>query len=111
MAAFKDAHGGEKADTGAQAGAADLELARQLALGRKAVSGFDLARGDEGPDVVDDLHGELAVRGGVGDGGLFFHCANVVLLEKWEKGNTEAGGIAKRAYQPLHDRLPMDDAG
>ena len=63
VAALEDAHGGEEADAGAEAGAADLELAGEFALGREAVAGVDLAAGDEGADVLDDLHGELAVAG------------------------------------------------
>ena len=63
VAALEDAHGGEEADAGAEAGAADLELAGEFALGREAVAGADLAAGDEGADVLDDLHGELAVAG------------------------------------------------
>ena len=63
VTALEDAHGGEEADAGAEAGAADLELAGEFALGREAVAGVDLAAGDEGADVLDDLHGELAVAG------------------------------------------------
>ena len=63
MTAFEDAHGGEEADTGAKAGAADLELAGEFALGGESVAGFDFAGGDEGAYVLDDLHGELAVAG------------------------------------------------
>jgi hypothetical protein len=44
--------------------------------------------------VLDDLHGELAVRGRVGDG-LIFHFGTDSSLRKWEKGNTEGGGTAK----------------
>jgi len=93
VAALEDAHGGEEADSGAEAGTADLELAGELALGGKTVSGFDLAGGDEGTDVFDDLHGELAVRGCVGDG-LVFHCWTDS-SGKWEKGNTEGGWRVK----------------
>jgi len=63
VAAFKDSHGGEKADAGAETGAADLELAGELALGRETVAGFDFTGGDESAYVLDDLHGELAVAG------------------------------------------------
>jgi hypothetical protein len=76
VAALEDTHGGEEAYSGAEAGAADLESAGEFALGRKAVAWFDLTGGDEGADVLDDLHGELAVRGYVVlqfVGGLFFH--------------------------------------
>ena len=75
VAAFEDAHGGEEADAGAEAGAADLELAGELALGWKAVAGVDLAAADEGANVLDDLHGELAVPGDlvVWLFDLFFH--------------------------------------
>jgi hypothetical protein len=79
MAALEDAHGGEEADSGAEAGAADFELAGEFALRRKTVAWFDLTGGDEGADVLDDLHGELAVRGYVVVqfvGSLFFHAVN-----------------------------------
>ncbi len=72
-----------------------LEFASQLSFGRETVSGFDFSRGDEGANVLDDLHGELAVRGCVGDD-LFFHCETDSSLGKWEKGNTEGGAVAKR---------------
>ena len=61
VAALEHAHGGEEADAGAQGGAADLEFAGEFALGREAVAGVELAAGDEGAHVVDDLQGELAV--------------------------------------------------
>ena len=75
MAALEDAHGGEEADAGAEAGAADLELAGEFALRRKAVAGVNLTAADEGANVLDDLHGELAVAGGlvVQLFNLFFH--------------------------------------
>ena len=94
VAAFEYAHGGKKTDSRTEAGTADLELASQLALGRKAVPGFNLSGGDKGTNVLDDLHRELAVRGCVG-GGLFFHFGTGSSLGKWEKGNTEGGGTAK----------------
>ncbi len=61
MTALEHAHGGEKADAGAERGAADLELDGQLALGWKAVARAQRSAGDERAHVVDDLHGELAV--------------------------------------------------
>jgi len=81
VAALEDAHGGEEADAGAKAGAADLELAGEVAFGRETVAGLDLALGDEGADVLDDLEGELAVASRLvmilfdvfGLFGLFFH--------------------------------------
>src|SRR5206468_12930538 len=73
VAAFEHTHGGEEADSGAEAGAADLELAGEFALGREAVAWFHITGGDERAYVLDDLHGELAVRGGVVCD-LFFHC-------------------------------------
>ena len=73
VAALEDAHGGEEADAGAEAGAADLELAGELALGREAVAGVDFAGADEGANVLDDLHGELAVAGGCRHFDFFFH--------------------------------------
>jgi hypothetical protein len=94
VAALEHSHGGEEADSGAKAGTADLELACQFAFRRKAIAGFDLSRGDEGANMFDDLHGQLAVRGCVGDG-LFFHCETDSCLGKWEKGNTEGRGTAK----------------
>jgi hypothetical protein len=94
VAAFEHAHGGEEADSGAEAGTADLEFACQFAFRRKAIAGFDLSGGDEGANMFDDLHGQLAVRGCVGDG-LFFHCETDSCLGKWEKGNTEGRGTAK----------------
>jgi ABC-type sugar transport system permease subunit len=61
VAALEDAHGGEEADAGAEAGAADLKLAGEITFGRESIAGLDLAIADEGSDVFDDLHGELAV--------------------------------------------------
>jgi hypothetical protein len=52
--------------------------------------------------MVDNLHGELAVRGCFG-GGLFFHCQTRSSLGKWEKGNTEDGRVAK-ASESLEDK-------
>jgi hypothetical protein len=66
VAALEDAHGGEEADAGAEGGAADLELAGELALGGKTVSGFDLACTDEAAYMLYDLHGEVTM------GGCFF---------------------------------------
>ena len=63
VAAFEDAHGREEADAGAKAGTADLELPGEFALGRKPVAWVDLTAADEGANVLDDLHGELAVAG------------------------------------------------
>ncbi len=76
VAALEDAHGGEEADAGTEAGAADLEFACQFALGWEAVARLYLAFSDERANVFDDLHGELAVGGCVvmdlfAD--LFFH--------------------------------------
>jgi hypothetical protein len=61
VAALEDAHGGEEADAGAEAGTADLELASEFAFGRETVAGMDLAAADEGANMLDDLHGERAV--------------------------------------------------
>jgi hypothetical protein len=61
VAAFEDAHGGEEADAGAEAGTADLELAGEVALGRETVAGMDLSPADERADMFYDLHGEQAV--------------------------------------------------
>jgi len=46
------AHSGEIADPGAQAGAADAQLLRKLALRRDLVAGLQAAGFDQGPDVV-----------------------------------------------------------
>jgi hypothetical protein len=61
MAAFEDAHRRKKTDAGAEARAADFELAGKLALGRETVSRFDLAAADESADMLDDLHGEVTM--------------------------------------------------
>jgi hypothetical protein len=90
VAALKDTHGREEADAGAKAGAADLELAGEFALGREAVAWFDLSGGDEGANVFDDLHGELAMGGGIVlqfVEGLFFHAVKNS-CQNCEKGNT-----------------------
>ena len=93
VTAFEDAHGGEEADAGAEAGAGDFELAGEFALGREAVAGVDLTAADEGADVLDDLHGQLAViRYVVVD--RFFH-ANCVPLREVRKEYHEAGSLAK----------------
>lgn len=75
MATLEDSHRGEEANAGAEAGAADLELAGELALGRKTVARADLTAADEGANMLDDLHGELAVTGDlvVWLFNLFFH--------------------------------------
>ena len=78
VTALEDAHGGEEADAGAEAGTADLELAGEITLGRETVARLDLTFGDEGTDVFDDLHGELAVASDLVVNlfdlfGLFFH--------------------------------------
>jgi hypothetical protein len=61
VAAFENTHCGEKTNAGAEAGTADLELAGEFAFGGEAVAGVDFAAADEGANVLDDLHGELAV--------------------------------------------------
>ena len=67
MTAFEHAHGGEEADAGTERGSADVEAAGEFTLRREAISGFKDAGGDEGANVVDDLHGELTVSAdGVG---------------------------------------------
>jgi hypothetical protein len=65
VAAFEDAHRGEEADAGAEAGAADLELAGEFAFGGETVAGVDLAAADKRANVLDDLHGELAMACGL----------------------------------------------
>ena len=84
VTAFEDAHGGEEADAGAEAGAADLELAGEFALGRETVAGVYLAAGDEGADVLDDLHGELAVGCDVVLD-FFFHAEQCSFAEVWRR--------------------------
>ena len=89
VAAFEDAHGGEEADAGAEAGAGDFELAGEFALGRETVAGVDLAAGDEGANVLDDLHGELAVVGYVFIGDSFFcaqWCSPAGISERVSRG-------------------------
>jgi hypothetical protein len=61
MPALEHAHGGEEADAGAQGRAADLELAGEFALGRKAIAGVQRPAGDECAYVVYDLESELTV--------------------------------------------------
>jgi len=75
VAALENTHGGEKADAGAEAGAADLELAGQLTLRGETVAGMNLTAADERANVLDDLHGELAMASGlvVWLFDLFFH--------------------------------------
>jgi hypothetical protein len=78
--AFENAHGGQKADSGAEAGSTDLEFSGQLALGGKTISGMHLAFGNEGADMLDDLHGQLAVAGNFFFCDLFFHARKSSLL-------------------------------
>ena len=59
VANLHDAHGGEIADAGAEAGAADLEVAGELALGREFVAGLERATFNQGANVVDHLHGSV----------------------------------------------------
>jgi hypothetical protein len=61
MAALEHAHGREKTDARAQTGAADLQFAGELALGRKTVARMHLPTADEGANVLNNLHGERAV--------------------------------------------------
>ncbi len=63
VAALEHAHGGEESDSGAEGRAADLELAGELALGREAVAGFDLACADKGAYMLYYLHGEVTMSG------------------------------------------------
>ena len=63
MAAFEYAHCGEEADAGTEAGAADLELSGEFAFGGRRSPGWTSPLADEGANVLDDLHGELAVAG------------------------------------------------
>jgi hypothetical protein len=53
--ALEHAHGGEEADAGAQGGAADLQFAGELALGREAIAGAKRSAGNKAAHVVDDL--------------------------------------------------------
>jgi hypothetical protein len=64
MPTFENAHCGQESNAGAKAGAADLELAGQFTLRRQAVAGMNLAAADEEANMLDDLHGELAVASG-----------------------------------------------
>jgi hypothetical protein len=65
VAALEDSHGREEADAGAEAGATDFELSGKVALGWEAVARLYFAAGNEATNVLDYLHGELAVAGGV----------------------------------------------
>jgi hypothetical protein len=100
VAALENSHGGEEADSGAKARAADLKLAGEFALRGEAVAWSDLTGGDQGADVLDDLHGELtvrscAVRGLVLDlsGGLFFHAEELLLIERRRVTRSNRGFI------------------
>jgi len=75
VTAFEDPHGGKKSNAGTQAGSADLELAGEVTLWRKAIPRANLSRTDKRANVFDDLHGELAVAGYLVDllFDLFFH--------------------------------------
>jgi hypothetical protein len=84
VAAFEHTHGREKADAGAKAGTADAELAGEFALGWETAAGFHLATGDEGANVLDDLHGELAVRCDVFLY-FFFHAEQTPYAEIWKR--------------------------
>ena len=61
MTALEDTHGREESDARSEAGAADFELASELAFGRKAIAWMNLPAADERANVLDDLHGERAV--------------------------------------------------
>jgi hypothetical protein len=65
VAALENTHCREKTDTGAKTGTADLELTSQFTLGRQAVARMNLAAADERANVLDDLHGELAMASGL----------------------------------------------
>ena len=72
------AHRGEVADAGAQAGAADAQLLRELPLRRDLVAVLQAAGFDQGPDVVDHSHGHMRIgfrhgpSGGREPGGVSF---------------------------------------
>ena len=61
VAHLHHSHGHELTDAGAQAGAADFERARKLALRGNFVSGLQVAALDERADVVDHLHGPVGI--------------------------------------------------
>ena len=61
MANLHDTHGGKVADAGAERGAADLEAARELALGRDFVARLQFSALDHLTNVVDHLRGEIIV--------------------------------------------------
>jgi len=65
MAALENTHCREKTNARTKTGAADLELARQFTLRRKAVARMHLAAADERANVLNDLHGELAMTRGL----------------------------------------------
>jgi hypothetical protein len=59
--ALKHAHGGEKANAGAERRPTDLQFAREFALRRKAIAGAECSAGDEAAYMVYDLEGKLTV--------------------------------------------------
>jgi hypothetical protein len=61
MTTLENSHRRQESDARAKARTADFELTGKLALWRKTVAGMDLTAANEGPNVFDDLHGELAV--------------------------------------------------
>jgi len=90
VTALEDTHGGKESDAGAEAGAADLELTGEIAFGGEAVAGPNLARADESANVLNDVHGELAVSRDLVEllFCLFFHSALKLLERDLMKGNT-----------------------
>ena len=65
VAALENTHCGEKTNASTKAGTADFELAGQLTLRGEPVAEMNLTAADERANVLDDLHGELAMAGGL----------------------------------------------
>jgi hypothetical protein len=61
---FHDAHRSEVANAGAQAGAADVQLAGKFPLRRDPVAGLQIARLDQAADVVNHAHRHVGVGRG-----------------------------------------------
>jgi hypothetical protein len=75
MAALEHSHGRKKANARAECRAAYLQLTGEISLRRKAVTRTNHPRTDERTDMLDDLHGELAMARDLVElfFNLFFH--------------------------------------
>lgn len=101
VANIENAHGDEIADAGAEAGAADAELAREFALGRDAAAGLQRSGLDQGTDVMNDAHGHV----GVGIGGFVARSGG---NPGWRR--REGGGLPARFAMDgsSHERCPQE---